>query len=73
MNAVDPGPTLTPILQAGTVTQEHLEALRRPFPLQRLARPQEQAEVIWFLGTAASSFVTMSTSIYEGLSGNERI
>ena len=66
VNAVAPGSTLTPILQGGTVTQEHLEALRRPIPLQRLARPQEQAEVIWFLGTAASSFVTGTTVMCDG-------
>ena len=66
VNAVAPGPTLTPILQGGAVTQEHLEALRRPIPLQRLARPQEQAEVIWFLGTAASSFVTGTTVMCDG-------
>jgi len=66
VNAVAPGPTLTGILQGGIVTEEHLEALRRPIPLQRLAGPQEQAEVIWFLGTAASSFVTGTTVMCNG-------
>ena len=66
MNAVAPGPTLTPILQGGAVTQEHLEAPRRLIPLQRLARSHEQAEAIWFLGTAASSFVTGTTVMCDG-------
>ena len=66
MNAVAPGPTLTPILRGGAVSHERLEALRRPIPLQRLARPQEQAEVIWFLGTPASSFVTGTTVMCDG-------
>jgi len=66
VNAVAPGPTLTPILRGGAVSHERLEALRRPIPLQRLARPQEQAEVIWFLGTPASSFVTGTTVMCDG-------
>lgn len=66
VNTAAPGPTLTPILQGGSATQEHLEALRRPIPLQRMARPGEQAEVIWFLGTPASSFVTGATVMCDG-------
>ncbi len=66
VNAAAPGPTLTPILQGGSASQEHLEALRRPIPLQRMARPEEQAEVIWFLGTPASSFVTGATVMSDG-------
>jgi NAD(P)-dependent dehydrogenase (short-subunit alcohol dehydrogenase family) len=31
-----------------------------------MARPEEQAEVIWFLGTAASSFVTGTTVMCDG-------
>ena len=66
VNAAAPGPTLTSILQGGSASQEHLEALRRPIPLQRMARPDEQAEVIWFLGTPASSFVTGATVMCDG-------
>ena len=66
VNAAAPGPTLTPILQGGLATDEHLEALRRPIPLQRMARPAEQAEVIWFLATPASSFVTGATVMCDG-------
>lgn len=66
VNAVAPGPTLTSILQGGAATNDHLEALRRPIPLQRMARPEEQAEVIWFLGTESSSFVTGATVMCDG-------
>ena len=66
MNAVAPGPTLTPIRQRGAVTYEHREALPRAIPLQRLARPQEQAEVVWFLETLTSGFVAGTTVMCDG-------
>jgi meso-butanediol dehydrogenase/(S,S)-butanediol dehydrogenase/diacetyl reductase len=66
VNAVAPGPTLTPILQGGAATLDHLEALRRPIPLQRMSRPEEQAEAMWFMGTPASSYVTGTTLMCDG-------
>lgn len=66
VNAMGPGPTMTPILQGGRVTPEHLDELRRNIPLQRLGRPEEQAEVIYFLGSPASSFVTGAVFMCDG-------
>ena len=66
VNAMGPGPTMTPILQGGRVTPEHLDELRRNIPLQRLGRPEEQAEVIYFLGSPASSFVPGAGFMCDG-------
>ena len=66
VNAMGPGPTMTPILQGGRVTPEHLEEFRRNIPLQRLGRPEEQAEVIYFLGSPASSYVTGAVFMCDG-------
>ena len=66
VNAMGPGPTLTPILQGGRITPEHMEEFRRNIPLQRLGRPEEQAEVIYFLGSPASSFVTGAVFMCDG-------
>ena len=66
VNAMGPGPTMTPILQGGRVTPEHLDELRRNIPLQRLGRPEEQAEVIYVLGSPASSFVTGAVFMCDG-------
>lgn len=66
VNAMGPGPTMTPILQGGRMTPEHLETFRRNIPLQRLGRPEEQAEVLYFLGSPASSFVTGAVFMCDG-------
>jgi NAD(P)-dependent dehydrogenase (short-subunit alcohol dehydrogenase family) len=66
VNAMGPGPTMTPILQGGRITPEHLEEFRRNIPLQRLGRPEEQAEVLYFLGSPASSFVTGAVFMCDG-------
>lgn len=66
VNAMAPGPTLTPILQGGKVTPEHLDELRRNIPLQRLGRPEEQAEVMYFLASPAASFVTGAVYMCDG-------
>ena len=66
VNAMGPGPTMTPILQGGRVTPEHLEEFRRNIPLQRLGRPEEQAEVIYFLGSPASSYDTGAVFMCDG-------
>ena len=66
INAMAPGPTMTPILQGGAVTAEHLEEYRRPIALQRLGRPEEQAEVIYFLSSPEASYVTGALYMCDG-------
>ena len=66
VNVAAPGPTMTPILQGGRITPEHLAELTRPIPLQRMAEPDEQAEVICFLVSPAASFVTGAVYMCDG-------
>lgn len=66
VNVVAPGPTMTGILQGGRVTPEHLDALTRNIPLQRMGRPEEQAEAICFLASPAASFITGAVLMCDG-------
>ncbi|MCX6434076.1 MAG: SDR family oxidoreductase, partial [Actinobacteria bacterium] len=56
----------TAILQGGRLTPEHLSELTRNIPLQRMARPEEQAEAICFLASPAASFITGSVLMCDG-------
>lgn len=66
VNVLAPGPTSTAILQGGKVSPEHLAELTRNIPLQRMARPEEQAEAICFLASPAASFVTGAVLMCDG-------
>lgn len=66
VNVVAPGPTMTGILQGGKVTPEHLHELTRNIPMQRMGRPEEQAEAICFLASPAASFITGSVLMCDG-------
>lgn len=52
VNAIAPGEIDTAILSPGT------EKIVRTLPLQRLGKPSEVADVIWFLCSGSSSYVT---------------
>ena len=66
VNALAPGPTMTGILQGGRVTPEHLRELTRNIPMQRMGRPEEQAEAICFLASPAASFITGAVLMCDG-------
>jgi len=66
VNAMAPGPTMTGILQGGKVTPEHLLELTRNIPMQRMGRPEEQAEAICFLASPAASFITGAVLMCDG-------
>ena len=66
VNVMAPGPTMTSILQGGKVTPEHLRELTRNIPLQRMGRPEEQAEAICFLASPAASFITGAVLMCDG-------
>lgn len=53
MNAVAPGEIETAILSAGT---DHI--VETQVPMRRLGRPEEVAEVVHFLASSRSSYVT---------------
>ncbi|SHN43756.1 SDR family NAD(P)-dependent oxidoreductase [Cryptosporangium aurantiacum] len=58
INAIAPGLTVTPRTEPTLADPELAAAITRRIPLGRWGDPREQAEVIWFLGTPASSYVT---------------
>ena len=66
VNVMAPGPTMTSILQGGRLTPEHLRELTRNIPLQRMGRPEEQAEAICFLASPAASFITGAVLMCDG-------
>lgn len=62
VNAVSPGPIETPILEKSGMSQADLDRFASQIvaqvPLKRLGKPEEVAEVIAFLASPASSFVS---------------
>ncbi len=61
VNVLAPGPTSTPILAPDRVAE-----YARNIPLQRLGRPEEQAEAIYFLASDAASFITGAVLMCDG-------
>jgi NAD(P)-dependent dehydrogenase (short-subunit alcohol dehydrogenase family) len=58
VNAVSPGITRTDIHERSTGDAGRVERLRSKIPLQRIAEPEEVAEVILFLMSDAASYVS---------------
>ncbi|WP_242123823.1 glucose 1-dehydrogenase [Sphingobium sp. Sx8-8] len=69
VNALLPGPTVTPMLLRGTQGLDRsLEAFGAGLPMGRVGQPREQADVVIFLTSEMSSFVTgMAVSVDGGL------
>ena len=65
VNAIAPGPTDTPMLRRN-MTPEQVEAFAQTFPMRRLGRPEESAQVALFLASDESSFVTGAVIAVDG-------
>ncbi|KJL29091.1 SDR family NAD(P)-dependent oxidoreductase [Microbacterium oxydans] len=70
VNVAAPGLTETPVIEAGFQKKDDPEAYRAEraatIPMRRLARPEEIAEAIYFLGSPASSYVTGAVLPIDG-------
>jgi len=67
VNAVSPGPILTPLtMVAGRSAEEQAQVLGRMVPMGRPGTPEEVAEAILFLATQASSFVLGADLAVDG-------
>ena len=64
VNCVAPGFINTEMLQA--VPQEILDAMTQAVPMGRLGTPKETAELIMFLASDESSFITGQTINIDG-------
>jgi len=65
VNAIAPGPTDTDMLR-DNMTEEQLEAFQNSFPMKRLGKPGEVANVALFLASDESSFVTGAIIAVDG-------
>jgi NAD(P)-dependent dehydrogenase (short-subunit alcohol dehydrogenase family) len=69
VNALLPGPTVTPMLLKGTEGLDRsLDAFGARLPIGRVGQPREQADVVIFLASEQASFVTgLAVSVDGGL------
>jgi NAD(P)-dependent dehydrogenase (short-subunit alcohol dehydrogenase family) len=69
VNALLPGPTVTPMLMKGTEGLDRsLDAFGERLPMGRVGQPREQADVVLFLTSEQASFITgMAISVDGGL------
>jgi NAD(P)-dependent dehydrogenase (short-subunit alcohol dehydrogenase family) len=70
VNAVSPGPVLTPILERNGLSDDAVararESIASQVPLKRLGRPDEIAKAALFLASADSSFLVGSEIVADG-------
>jgi 2-hydroxycyclohexanecarboxyl-CoA dehydrogenase len=70
VNAVCPGPTETPLLEAmlkeGDAGAKALEAMRRAVPMRRLAEPADIAAAVAFLASEKAGYITGQTLSVSG-------
>ena len=67
VNAIQPGATATPMLQAGFAGREDaVSELHRMHPIGRIANPREIAAAAVFLASEGASFITGATLNVDG-------
>jgi NAD(P)-dependent dehydrogenase (short-subunit alcohol dehydrogenase family) len=66
VNTVIPGVFITPMTEKARQNPEMMVKWRREIPLERLGRPEEVANVVLFLCSDASSYMTGSTITVDG-------
>lgn len=66
VNSICPGMVETPLIHAGYITEEQLEADRKTYPLQRYGQPEDIAHAAVFLLSDASSWITGHSLVVDG-------
>lgn len=66
VNAVNPGRTLTPLIEHKTQSEEDIARDLETYPMKRYARPEEIANAIVFLLSEAASYITGINLIVDG-------
>ena len=70
VNAVNPGVTITNLHRRGGMSEENYSAFltrsRETHPLGRPGEPQEIADLIYFLGSDRSGWITGETIAIDG-------
>ncbi|CUU60526.1 NAD(P)-dependent dehydrogenase, short-chain alcohol dehydrogenase family [Parafrankia irregularis] len=66
VNAVAPGLTETSLMAPYLSQPAVVEASSQRIPLQRWGRADEQASAVWFLASAAASYITGTTLVADG-------
>ena len=67
INCVSPGPTDTPLFRTATASQPKIaDAMVKLIPMKRMAKAEEQANVIAFLASNGASYITGQTLSVNG-------
>ena len=65
VNMVSPGPTKTAMLDKNLTPQQQQEIINT-IPLKRLARPEEVAQAVYFIGSEMNTYITGQNIILDG-------
>jgi len=66
VNAISPGAIDTPMTEASKADPKMMEATLARIPLRRMGRPEEVSNLVLFLASDESSYVTGSTVVIDG-------
>jgi len=66
VNSVHPGGVNTPMVRPHGVSEEAIDQVPAPFPIPRIGRPGEVAELVLWLASDASSYCTGSEFVIDG-------
>lgn len=66
VNAIAPGPILTEKTEAIFTTEDYARAISNGIPLQRAGLPNEIADLVIFLSSASSTYITGQVIVVDG-------
>jgi len=66
VNAVSPGAIETPMMDSAKQDPKMLEGIMARIPMRRIGKPEEVSDLVLFLASDASSYMTGSTVVIDG-------